>query len=577
MLSSTFVEKLQDGLPEKVSESFILALQSNGRRKGVVLDFVQSLQEKEIDWNASNLPSTLNDALHLYKHKLAKAKALVTASSDFGVIRNLFISLKRNGLIPHRTIIPENFSSKLVSASPRSTNHLICSTIPTDISVIEASEQNYFDSLGGELKANLKTLVSYCQKVILEAYKNYCQLDYLIASSDIERIEEHGEHLDPELVSSAGQKISFFSKDHKNGLANCVAYLDRYKDRKFSRKSFKGSHHFYSYGIENILSYFSLSAKVITAIIVVVIEEVGINFDSFRKQKVLRTNKKEFVKIKPCGGLTISTIKKRAKKRQVRDIDATFLNKVPFPNDVEFSDVTAEFAIKYALQVNQYFIEKTGKNFLFLTNDGRHTDAVRLVSETAIKGKMEELSNEACPKLGLLNPSMKGVRVSKGVLIWLESDGDAMKSARYMGNTISTALRNYIPKELQELQHRKRIRKFQSVLSLLVPADSKMPHENMRMEKREYIQWLKDIFADKDLEGLVVEGLLSSVENKAGQIVFRADVQSISRIILAAKSHNNETVRKKCTDIIRAIEAEGSRKMVRDLKRAYGQLDVHLS
>ena len=577
MLSSTFVDKLQGGLPEKVSESFIHSLQNNDRRNGVVLDFVHFLQEKKVDWNASDLPSALNDALHLYKHKLAKTKVLRTASSDFGVIRNLFASLKRNGVISHRTIIPANFSNKLVSASPRSTNHLICSTNPADISAIEASEQNYFDSLELELKTNLKALVSYCQKVILEAYKNNCQLDSLIASSDIERIEEHGEHLDPDLVSSAGQKISFFSKHHKNGLANCVAYLDRYKDREFNRKSFKGSHHFYAYGIENILSYFSLPAEVITAIMVVVIEEVGINFESLRKQKVLRTNNKEFVKIKPCGGITISTIKKRARRRQVRDIGATYLKGTPLPCDIECIDINAEFAIKYALHVNQYFIEKTGKNFLFLTNDGKHIDAVRLVSETAIKGKMKKLSYEACPKLAKLNPSMKGVRVSKGVLIWLESDGDAMRSARYMGNTVATALKNYIPKELQELQHRKRIRKFQSILSLLVAADSKMPHENMAMDKSEYVQWLKDIFADKDLEGLVIDGFLSSVQKDSEKIVLRTDVQSISQVILAAKNHNTESVRKKCADIIRAIEAEGSRKMVRDLKRAYDQLEGQLS
>lgn len=577
MLSSTFVEKLQNGLPEEVSESFIRLLENNSRRKGVVLDFVQFLQEKKVDWNAYDLPSALNDALHQYKSKLLKTKVLRTASSDYGVIRKLFYSLKRNGLIPNRTIIPANFTNKLVSASPRSTNHLICSTNPAVISAIEASEQNYFDSLEIELRTNLKTLVSHCQNVILENYKKRCELDSLIASSDIDRIEEHGDHLDPDLTSSKGQKISFFSKKHDNGLANCVAYLDRYKDREFNRKSFKGSHHFYDYGLENILSYFSLSAEVITAIMVVVIEEVGINFDSLRKQKVLRTNSKEFVKIKPYGGLTISTIKKRARKRQVRDIKAAFSNKLPLPSELEFGDINAEFAIKYALQVNQYFIEKTGKNFLFLTNKSRHTDAVRLVSEPAIKRKMKKLSYEACPKIGTHHPSMKGVRVSKGVLIWLESDGDALRSAKYMGNTVATALKNYIPKELQELQHRKRIRKFQSILSLFVTADSCTPHENMAMDKSEYVQWLKDIFADKDLEGLVVDGFLSSVQKEAGKIVLKADAQSISQIILAAKNHNTESVRKKCTDIIRAIEAQGSRKMVRDLKRAYGQLEEQLT
>lgn len=52
------------------------------------------------------------------------------------------------------------------------------------------------------------------------------------------------------------------------------------------------------------------------------------------------------------------------------------------------------------------------------------------------------------PQNTTLQEATLKVRASKGVLIYLNSNGDSIKTSTYFGNTVKTTLNRYIPKYL---------------------------------------------------------------------------------------------------------------------------------
>lgn len=575
ILTTEFKEELKNFTPESLYGKQIISLESNPRRKNAILEFYEHANRNNSTWFENK--SSINDALHQYKNNLVKLKSIRTAYSDYSRVRGQFANFKRSGLIPHNTILPNNFGYKNVNNSSRLTNYLLATTNPMSLSSIESTEIEYLDALEVELRQNLELLKSYSQKIIFDSYSKFLLLDKLIASSDIDEIEEDGDHLDPNQVTKQKQKLSYFSKAHPNGLANCVAYIYKYKNRMFVRSSFSGSHHFYEHGIENILCYLGLSSELIVAMMNVIIDEVGINITPLINQKVNTTQHHEFIKINPCGSIVINTLKKRAKIVQPTKLDATWVESLPDVEDLSSTEINAEFAIKFALLVNEYFIDFSGENYSFLTiGSDSSGKGVRRVSKMAIKSIIKKFAGDISEDLSELSPTMAGIRASKGVLIWLENDGDSVKAARYLRNKIQTTLNNYIPKELQELKHRKRIRKFQSLLSVLNALSANKPNEYLDVDAEEYKKILEGFFLDDDTDGWIIDGLISKADGKSEEIIFRVSQSSIAHLIQAAREHQDKNIQKKCKSIIDLIGSNGSRKMKKMLSQANKQANLNV-
>ena len=90
--------------------------------------------------------------------------------------------------------------------------------------------------------------------------------------------------------------------------------------------------------------------------------------------------------------------------------------------------------------------------------------------------------------------TLKKVRSSKGVLVYLETQGDILKTANYFGNQIKTALNYYIPKYLSELIYRVKIRAFQNILLYMSLSDHENQFDILKISKESYIAQLKHAF-----------------------------------------------------------------------------------
>jgi len=189
----------------------------------------------------------------------------------------------------------------------------------------------------------------------------------------------------------------------------------------------------------------------------------------------------------------------------------------------------------------------------------------------AVKSTIKKFASDISEDLSELSPTMAGIRASKGVLIWLENDGDSVKAARYLRNNIQTTINNYIPKELQELKHRKRIRKFQSLLSVINALSTNKPNEYLGVEAEEYKKILEGFLLDDDTDGWIIDGLISKAKGKREEIIFRVNQASIIELIRAARVHQDKNIQEKCKSIIDLIGTNGSRKMKRMLSQANKQ------
>ncbi|MOA15936.1 hypothetical protein D3C78_1361220 [compost metagenome] len=160
-------------------------------------------------------------------------------------------------------------------------------------------------------------------------------------------------------------------------------------------------------------------------------------------------------------------------------------------------------------------------------------------------------------------PTMPKIRVSKGLLKWLESGGDTLSASIYLGNSLLTALKNYIPPEIQEFVHRKKLRDHQNIMLFVSngvsAADSDNADNTQNIAKEQLITLIKNLQRNNRMTGT----------NEAHRIIyFLCSAETIELIVSYAKYGNDKDLIKTCKSIITKIEDEGSRKMIKMLADA---------
>lgn len=153
---------------------------------------------------------------------------------------------------------------------------------------------------------------------------------------------------------------------------------------------------------------------------------------------------------------------------------------------------------------------------------------------------------------------MPKIRVSRGLLKWIESGGDTLETTIYLGNSLLTALRNYIPPSIQEFVYRKRLRDHQNIQLLITaeltaPAsdDKGWPYERAKSQLIEAVQYLRAISQK------------SETNNPEQKLTFLCSPEGIELIVSYAKHGTKEELISTCKKIITKIEDEGSRKMIK--------------
>jgi hypothetical protein len=169
------------------------------------------------------------------------------------------------------------------------------------------------------------------------------------------------------------------------------------------------------------------------------------------------------------------------------------------------------------------------------------------VSATAFKAQFLAFLNRH-PKLKELDHryiSRAGIRVSGGVLRWFETGGDTKAAAAYLGNSVSVALNSYVPKPLQEILHRREIRRHQNLLILCSTSDSEsLRSSSLPNLSTTQISQLLDDYASS--EGLNIQELdqklfgknihITNEKMKTDQLTFVLSAENIAILKLINES-----------------------------------------
>ncbi|WIK39843.1 hypothetical protein OI910_30895 [Pseudomonas aeruginosa] len=158
---------------------------------------------------------------------------------------------------------------------------------------------------------------------------------------------------------------------------------------------------------------------------------------------------------------------------------------------------------------------------------------------------------------------MPKIRVSRGLLKWIESGGDTFETSLYLGNSLLTALRNYVPPSIQEFVYRKRVRDHQNI-QLLIAEDS-LPTQANHQDEGYAIALTQLINGVKRLKANSPE---TAASNSSQMLYFLCSPQTIELIVSYATFGKDESLISTCKTIITKIQDEGSRKMIKLLADA---------
>jgi hypothetical protein len=158
---------------------------------------------------------------------------------------------------------------------------------------------------------------------------------------------------------------------------------------------------------------------------------------------------------------------------------------------------------------------------------------------------------------------MPKIRVSRGLLKWIESGGDTLETSLYLGNSLLTALRNYVPPSIQEFVYRKKLRDHQNIQLLI--AEEITPYTSHHSGESYEIAQAQLIYAVKQIRATSPQAAES---NPSHMIYFLCSPQTIELVVSYATFGKDDNLTSTCKTIITKIQEEGSRKMIKLLADA---------
>ena len=415
-------------------------------------------------------------------------KSIVAINSDFNALQGLYKHLSRKQLLPSirfptplkriQRKIPQlksNHKLLAMALSKTSRRDIYGKEVVSCFSMRERIDEEFLKALERDERYAFNLIRSVCIDEVRQSIKKFNEGQKLIANCDIDYIRNvfktTGKLLDPNIRGKEDRQIlSFFSPEHPNGLSNLLGYYwHEYNGLAFSR-AFPGSYFSNTYGSQNIRNWLGLNINNSLAFFIVILGETGVNVSSLEnaricdeKNNVLILNSSD-----QSGYERFEVAKPRAKKYIEKYIKIGGLSE-----DGEI-EINAHTCLDYILRMTAQYRKPDDSRYLWI---GPHFAKEPLSStrirSTAFKSQLKRLLKTR-PEFTGINTSFftrANIRVSGGVLKWFESGGDLVTVAQYLGNSIDTALNNYIPKPIQETLHRRSIRKFQEYL-LVAGTDS---------------------------------------------------------------------------------------------------------
>lgn len=521
-----------------------------------LIDFISEISKESKTWEKE--PERIQAALINYRDNLLKELNRNTVYQRYQVVANAIRLLIEHNLIPQSTFIPKNLRNSTATKKQENLNPLILNVnIYNDSNVHHfLNSADFVDNIKSELSRNINELVQTAREIILNGYKKFLNVKSVISKSKNWSFVIN--------KNSSGNYANPFNQLHEHCFENRVAYYNHYFEDMVKNER---QHNYPGLIFGNdVLGLFGLTPTIVSAMHIIITEELGFNPHSIYEAEITSREKGEvYIIINDEGGVRIKLYKKRA--RRVREVTAKGKNYDL--RKIEKKDISASECFKIAIEMGERTREvlKTDKLWTCLLVGA----PAALPHFSTFQNYFKNIANLAYDNSGLKalkNSTLKKLRSSKGVLIYLETNGNILKATDYFGNTVRTALKAYIPTYLSELIYRVKIRTFQNILIYMAISKNEKPFLTLNISQESYTEQLKEAFNNSDLNGPLAKKLFENQEQREDNTVYFC--LSNTNLILALKyikEGDNKRLKDLCISVIKKI-SEGPSQIKEMLRKA---------
>ena len=556
-LSTTCTSEISKRLKEHVN-----SFKHKKHHRAPLVAFLKQIYKSKKKWHKH--PLIIQGELIKFRCNLLDNAERNTAYARFQNVKNAISVLIEHDLLPNNTDLPDNLRRCTNTQKIRKENPLISRVNLYN----EAKKQLYIDtptfieSLKNELSENLNVFVTEAQLLVYEGYQKFITKNDLIERSQFNSFINHPQLQVHKEGNQRGRKqVNPFS--HYNSLRheNLIAYYDHYFDKFLQNIT---PHNITNLNSNfDITGYLGLTPLVASAMQIIITEELGINPYSLYKIKISSSNGQEFVLITDDGSVRLKALKPRARTAHSRNA----LGSSKSLSDTNAQSIDAATCLKMALEMTSRSRESSKLNNLWLCiSKFGLSAAIPETFQNQFKAIRERPSFKSTAMRGA---TLKKIRSSKGLLIYLESNGNSLKTASYFGNSVKTTLARYIPKYITELIYRVKIRSFQNILLFMSIAFEESPSYSLNMSESEFNLHVKLAFKNPDMGGnlykKLTNPLISSKKNK--ELYFCVSARNIELAIKYSKDGEDSELKKECLAVLSKI-SESNVMMKQMLRKA---------
>nr|WP_133149659.1 hypothetical protein [Vibrio lentus] len=536
-----------------------------------LIDFLNQISGAKNDWY--NHPMIIQGELVKFRGNSLDRYNRNTVYQNFYHLKKSVQVLIDHGLLPSEIDLPDNLRQSSATISERSNNPVMSEVNLYDKTKIDEykSAPAFLEHLQEDIQTNLTTLIKKSQEIVYEGYHTFLLGQGVVAQYDdfIERMLdkglEGGTVTDDKYFLDSGD--IWWPKQNETDFltAKRVAYFyEHYELYLSGQEAAKNSDLKVN---SKVTQYLGLTLEVASAMQAIIVEEIGIN--PFSLYYVLISSDglgREFVQVTDEGSVRLRALKRRAKHAKTRTIKGS-LAKL---SEVEITEIDAATCLKMALEMTSRARAFSKMQNLWLC---RTLQGVSVISDSAFQDNFNKLRAKLpSENKALQDATLKKIRVSKGVLIFLESKGDSIKTATYLGNEIETSLSRYIPSYLSELIYRIKIRSFQNLLLYMAISSDESPSESLNISESEFKSRLKVAFSNPGMGGDLYDGLVNPIieSGVSDERYFCVSSKNIELALNYIKDGEDPKLKGDCIAAISAI-AESSvimKKMLRSAQLA---------
>ncbi|MDC5850840.1 hypothetical protein OPW32_16720 [Vibrio europaeus] len=533
-----------------------------------LIAFLKQIHRANSEWY--KYPKVIQGELLKFRGNLLENIHRQTAYGCFQKVKNSITVLIEHGLLPQDTELPSNLHRNSNTTQIRKHNPLIACVNLYD----EELKQRYIDTptfitdLKQELSRNLEILVREAQKIVYEGYRQFKAKDDVCNKSQLTQFITHPKQL-VKCEQDDSKLRNPFDPTHPKRIANIAAYYDYYFE-----EAIQGTLPHKQTGLkvgESIVCQFGLTPRVASAMHLIIVEELGINPHSLYKAKVSdRGHGHEFVKVEKDGSVRIKTLKARAKRISSR---TTQRSTTPL-SKINLEDIDAAACLKMALTMSYRTRQLLGNEELWLCLT--YNQKAGLPCNETFQNSFNLIRKKASLESQAIQyATLKKVRTTKGVLIYLESNGDSLIASKYLGNSVKTALKCYIPQYLSELIYRIKVRAFQNMFLFMAVATDEEPFYSLNMTEETFKTALNRAFENPEMGGRLLKSFSNGGKSSQRNTTkyFCVSHKNIELAIRYTQKGTDEQLKADCITALSMI-AEGPVIMKQMLRKAQLSNDI---